>query len=435
MADTIIALSSGAMPSGVAVVRVSGPRSGALTEALIGALPDPRHATLRVLRDSAGAEIDRGLVLWFPGPASFTGEDCAEFHVHGGRAVVDRLLAVAVEHEGVRLAEPGEFSRRAFVNGKLDLVEAEALSDLILAETEAQRRFAVEQATGAQSQLYANWRERLLTARAMIEAEIDFSDEEDVPGSVSDEVWADVSSLVAEIDQHIASSDRGRILRSGFDVALVGAPNAGKSTLLNVLAGSERAIVSAEPGTTRDIVEARLDLDGYLVTIADTAGLRETDGLVEAEGVRRARLRAGQADLVLHVSETGAFNDLSLGDGRTIWRVRTKTDLVRGDADGDADFALSSVSGSGVDDLVGAIRSEVGRRAGQTDTLAPGRARHIELLRTGRTYLIDSLSERLPLELRAEALRLAADTLGRITGRIDVEEMLGAVFSRFCVGK
>lgn len=435
MADTIIALSSGALPSGVAVIRASGPDAGGLVQAIAGDASKPRHAALRTLRDAAGAVIDRGLVLWFPGPDSFTGEDCAEFHVHGGRAVVDRLLAVACAHERVRLAEPGEFARRAFANGKLDLVEAEALADLIAAETESQRRFAVAQTGGAQSALYERWREALLQARAMIEAEIDFADEEDVPGSVSEMVWSDVGGLARELADHVAASERGRIMRSGFGVALVGEPNAGKSTLLNALAGSERAIVSDEPGTTRDIVEARLDLDGRLVVVADTAGLRDPAGAVEAEGVRRARLRASEADLVLHLSETGVFADLELDPATTLWCIRTKIDIDGERSPTEADFAISSVTGEGVRRLLDAIREEIADRIGGDERLAPGRARHVTLLSQCHGHLIDSLSEQLPLELRAESLRLAADALGRITGRIDVEDLLGVIFSRFCIGK
>lgn len=436
MTDTIIALSSGALPSGIAIVRASGPASRAIGTQMCGDLPSPREAGFRVFRDGHGLEVDRGYVLWLPGPASFTGEDCVEFHVHGSRAVVDRVLGLATQMSGVRLAEAGEFARRAFSNGKLDLVEAEALGDLISAETEAQRRFAVELAGGAQSALYEKWRDRLLYARAMIEAEIDFADEDDVPGSVSDQVWADMRILAKALSRHMDGERRGRIMRSGLQVAIVGAPNAGKSTLLNVLAGSDRAIVSAEPGTTRDIVEARLDLGGYLVVLADTAGLRAGAGTVESEGIRRALQRASEADLVLHVSETGLFDPLNLPDGLAILNVRSKLDLVDdgGVPFGAVDHALSAVSGEGVESLLTVLTDFARDRAGGSD-LAPGRARHMQHLESCRSHVIDSLSEQLPLELRAEHLRLAGESLGRITGRIDVEDMLGTIFSQFCIGK
>lgn len=436
MSDTIIALSSGAPPAGVAVIRASGPRSGRLCQTIAGAVPEPREARYCIFRDASGGEIDRGLVLWFPAPRSFTGEDCVEFQVHGSRAVVDRLLHVATAVDGVRLAEAGEFARRAFGHGKLDLVEAEALVDLIAAETEGQRRFAVEQAGGAHSALYADWRERLLHARAMIEAEIDFVEEEDVPGSVSEGVWADMQALAAEIGAHIAGEARGRIMRSGFHVAIVGAPNAGKSTLLNALAGSERAIVSDLPGTTRDIVEARLDLDGHLVVLADTAGLRADAGPVEREGIRRAMRRAGDADLVWHLDERGVFGALELTAGRPVWRIRSKLDKTPVLEDQhDAAFVISAKTGAGLGALIAALGNEVAERVGNTDLVAPGRARHTAHLRACQDQLIDSLSEQIPLEVRAEALRIATDELGRITGRVDVEDMLGTIFSRFCVGK
>jgi len=436
MTDTIIALSSGALPSGIAIVRASGPASQALATRFCGDLPAPRMATFRGFFDDQGLEIDRGYLLWLPGPASFTGEDCVEFHLHGSRAVVDRVLGLATQMAGVRLADAGEFARRAFSNGKLDLVEAEALGDLISAETEAQRRFAVELAGGAQSALYDHWRSRLLHARAMIEAEIDFADEDDVPGSASDQVWADMRALTEALARHMDGERRGRIMRSGLQVAIVGAPNAGKSTLLNALAGSDRAIVSPEPGTTRDVVEARLDLGGYLVVLADTAGLRADAGAVESEGIRRAMKRASDADLVLHVSETGLFEPLDLSGEPLIWNVRSKADLVVSDraSSGAVDHSLSAVSGEGVDYFLAALKDFVADRAGGWD-LAPGRARHMNHLDLCKSHLVDSLSEQLPLELRAEHLRLAAESLGRITGRIDVEDMLGVIFSQFCVGK
>ena len=375
-------------------------------------------------------------MLWLPGPETFTGEDCVEFHLHGSRAVVDRVLDVATRLAGVRLAEAGEFAHRAFSNGKLDLVEAEALGDLIASETEAQRRFAVELAGGAQSALYENWRQRLLHARSMIEAEIDFADEDDVPGSVSEHVWSDMRTLGHELARHMGAERRGRIMRSGLQVAIVGAPNAGKSTLLNALAGSDRAIVSPEPGTTRDIVEARLDLGGYLVVLADTAGLRSGAGAIESEGIRRAMQRASEADLVLHLSETGNFEAFGFSEDLTVWAVRSKIDLS---VDGDMpveefDHMISAVSGEGLGALLAALEDYAGDWTCGAD-LAPGRARHLEHLAACKTHLIDSMSEQLALELRAEHLRLAGESLARITGRIDVEDMLGAIFSQFCIGK
>ncbi len=431
--DTIIALSSGALPAGVAVVRASGPSAEQLVRRFCRTLPAPRVATLCVIRDEDGAEIDRGLVLWFPGDASFTGEPVAEFHLHGGRAVVDRFLFVATATDGVRLAEAGEFARRAFANGKLDLTQAEGLADLIDAETEAQRRFAVSQAGGAHRDLYQGWRERLIHGRAMIEAEIDFADEDDVPGSVSDSVWSDMAALSDSVAKHIALQKRGSILRSGMRVALVGAPNAGKSTLLNALAGSDRAIVSPEPGTTRDVVEARLSLGGYLVVVADTAGIREAAGAVEQQGIERTWREAAEADLVLHLDDAAVFPKLGDRIAAPVWRVRTKRDLG-GAGGGDSDFVVSARSGDGMDVLMDAIVS-FAENAGGGQDLAPSRARHMDHLRLCHACLIRARNKEVALELRAEELRLASDALGRITGVVDVEDLLDRIFSSFCIGK
>ncbi|WP_306117192.1 MULTISPECIES: tRNA uridine-5-carboxymethylaminomethyl(34) synthesis GTPase MnmE [unclassified Roseitalea] len=431
--DTIIALSSGAPPSGVAVIRISGPGAGPVVERLCGSVPEPRMASLRALRDPDGSLIDRGIVVWMPGPASFTGEDSAELQLHGSRAVIDRVLELATAQTGVRLAEAGEFARRAFANGKLDLTAAEGLGDLIAAETEAQRRFAVQQAEGTHGALYAAWRDRLLHARAMIEAEIDFADEDDVPGSVANRIWGDMAALREEIGRHLGAEKRGTMMRSGFQIVIVGQPNAGKSTLLNALSGSDRAIVSSEPGTTRDIVEVRLDLGGYLVVLADTAGLREADGVVEQEGIRRARARARDADLVLQLSEGDGFDDLDLPAAVPVWRIATKTD--RGRSAADADLGISALTGDGVDVLLTRLTAMIGERAGSVVDVAPSRARHVGHLRACAEALTRACDGGAAVELRAEDLRIAAEALGKITGAIDVEEVLGEIFGAFCIGK
>ena len=261
-----------------------------MLDTLSGGRAEPRLAALRSIRGRNGAEIDRGLVVWFPGPHSFTGEDCAEVHLHGGRAVVDRILEELGGFDDARMAEAGEFSRRAFVNGKIDLTEAEGLADLIASETEAQRALALAQSSGALREVYEDWQARLLHARAMIEAEIDFADEEDVPGSVAETVWTDMAALAGEMQRHLEGSKAGSIIREGFRIAIVGAPNAGKSSLLNALAGSDVAIVSDIAGTTRDAIETRIVLDGNLVVLTDTAGLRDSDDPIEAEGIRRTHM-------------------------------------------------------------------------------------------------------------------------------------------------
>ena len=435
--STIVALSSGTLPSGVAVLRVSGSQAAQILISICGDMIPARQARLRVFRGADSEAIDRGLALWFPAPASFTGEDCLELHCHGGRAVVDRLLQTITAFDGVRLAEPGEFARRAFAHGKLDLTEAEGIGDLVAADTEAQRQLAVEQAGGGQRMLYDDWRSRLLHARAMIEAEIDFTDEDDVPGSVSERIWSDMAQLRTQIEAHLQREERGRLVREGFRIALLGAPNAGKSTLMNCLAGSERAIVSPQPGTTRDVIDARLDLDGHLVIVSDTAGVRETDDSIEREGVMRA-LRAGtEADLVLHLDEGGAFETLELPEEAEIWRVRSKIDVPIDPSSYETggDFAISALTGEGVEDLIAALTGHVNDRVGHMAGVAPSRARHSAHLRRSHHALGLAQDDNLALEIRAEHLRVAGDEIGRLTGVIDVEDVLGAIFSRFCIGK
>src|SRR5215472_1879341 len=306
--QTIFAVSTGRAPSAIAVIRVSGPQATAALTALAGRIPKPRLATRALLRDTDGQPIDDALVLYFPAPASATGEDVAEFHVHGGRAVLAALFAALSAFEDVRAAEPGEFTRRAFENGKLDLTEAEALDDLIHADTDRQRRQALRQLKGLLGDKVRDWRARIIEASAMIEAGIDFADEGDVPEELIGPAVSRIKSLLDEIEEVLAAQGRSERLRDGLVVAIAGPPNVGKSTLMNLLARREVAIVSPHAGTTRDVIEAHLDLDGYPVMIIDTAGQRETDHPVEQEGVRRARARAAEADIVLWLTdaETGA---------------------------------------------------------------------------------------------------------------------------------
>jgi tRNA modification GTPase len=434
-ADSIVALSSGRLPAGVAVLRVSGPHARFVSEMIGGELPEERFAAFKILRATDGEPIDRGLVLFFSGPRSFTGEDVVEFHVHGGRASVAALLRRITELDGVRHAEPGEFTRRAFLNGKLDLTETEALADLIQAETEAQRRLALRNASGAQSALYLGWRQRLIHARAMIEADIDFADEDDVPGSVADKVWSDVEALVAEMDRHIAGFHAAEIIRDGYDVVILGAPNAGKSSLFNALARREAAIVTDEPGTTRDLLEVALDIRGIKVRITDTAGLRAGGGRVESIGIERARKRAEEADLVLVLEDSTAPGIVETGAmDAPVLRIGSKIDLDGSARNDGYDLAVSSLTGEGIDALLG----EIGRRAAaQLDAageILPSRARHVTLLGDAREYLVRGLAGR-EAELRAEDLRLAGEQLGRIVGAVDVEDLLDVIFSQFCIGK
>jgi tRNA modification GTPase len=435
-ADSIVALSSGPLPAGVAVIRMSGSMTRFAVETISGALPKPRRAVLRSLVDADGAAIDTGLVVFFDKPRSFTGEDVAEFHVHGGRATVAALLRALTALDGVRHAEAGEFTRRAFLNGKLDLTATEALADLVQAETEAQRRFAMVGASGAHSALYLGWRRRLLHARAMIEAEIDFADEDDVPGSVADAVWTDLRSLAGEIDRHVAGFHAAEIIRGGFDVVILGAPNAGKSSLFNALARREAAIVTDEPGTTRDLLEVSLDIGGFKIRVTDTAGLRHGGGRIENIGMERARERARQADLVLLLEDmAAAAQPVDTGAvGSSMLRVGTKADLLGEAVGGDFDHTISVRTGLGVDALLTEIGNRAATRAGGAGDILPFRLRHVELLEETRNFMRLAI-QGIDLELRAEELRLAADRLGRIVGAVDVEDLLDVIFAQFCIGK
>ncbi|TIL19848.1 MAG: tRNA uridine-5-carboxymethylaminomethyl(34) synthesis GTPase MnmE [Mesorhizobium sp.] len=436
--DSIVALSSGRLPAGVAVIRISGPQSRFVVETIAGPVVKNRVAAYRKFRAPDGSVLDSGLVVFFAGPNSFTGEDIAEFHVHGGRAVVAKMLETIAGFDGVRHAEPGEFTRRAFLNGKVDLVETEALADLVNAETEAQRRFAVQNAEGVQSELYLGWRRRLIHARAMIEAEIDFADEDDVPGSVAETVWSDVRAMIDEIERHVEGFRAAEIIRDGFEVVILGAPNAGKSSLFNALARREAAIVTEEPGTTRDLLEVVLDLEGMRVRVTDTAGLRETPGRIEAIGIERARSKAGTADLLLVLEDM--VDPIPIGaipDDIPTLRIGTKVDLLQdGSLATRYDAVISTRDGTGLAELLAAICQRAAAEIGQAGDVLPSRLRHVELLNEAKRFLLAAVAgDERGQELRAEELRLAADRLGRIVGAVDVEDLLDVIFSQFCIGK
>lgn len=437
---TIFALSSGRAPSAIAIVRVSGPQAAAAVERLCGRLPAPRLAHVATLRDLDGSAIDEAVVLWCPAPHSATGEDVAEFHVHGGRAVIAALFDALGAIDGLRPAEPGEFTRRAFENGKLDLTEAEAVDDLIHADTDRQRRQALRHLKGLLGARAESWRQQIIEASALIEAGIDFSDEGDVAADLVAPALRKVAALRAEIEEVLAASAQSERLRDGLTVAIAGPPNAGKSTLLNRLARREAAIVSPYAGTTRDAIEVHLDLDGYPVTLIDTAGLRDTDDPVEQEGVRRARERARTSDLVLWLVDAtaAAAPPQATDDHAPVWTVRNKIDLVdggSGDA-GPAGFAISAASGEGIAALVDALVAHAVDFFGSGEMALVSRARHRMLLREtaaalGRAEQAVGQGD----ELVAEELRIAIHSLGRLTGRVDVEDVLDVIFREFCIGK
>lgn len=434
--DTIYALSSGGLPSGVAVLRMSGPSADVVTSAVSGPLPPPRVLARRTIRDRNGLLIDDALVVYFPAPASFTGETCVELHVHGGRATVAAVLDLLSSFDGLRHAEAGEFTRRALANGKMDLAQAEGLADLLSAETEMQRRLAQELASGRHSALYDGWARRLLHARAMIEAELDFADEDDVPGSVSESVWADMANLVVEMERHLDAADISEVVRDGLKVVIHGRPNSGKSSLINALTGRDVAIVTDIPGTTRDVITADLVLNGFAIRLSDTAGIRETEDVVEAEGIRRAMSALAAADIILSVSETSIYQELPLAYRGKLIRVRTKIDVVPVARSESYDAAISVVTGAGIADLKQLLASCLPDVTTFQSAAAPARRRHAEGLHDSVTEIRRALEANdLTLDLRSEHLRRAATAIGRVTGRTDVEDLLDVIFSSFCVGK
>src|ERR1700735_804910 len=451
--STIFALSSGRLPAAIAVVRISGSQAGVALEKLIGRVPKPRKATLVRVRDpDSGETIDEALALWFPAPHSETGEDVAELQLHGGHAVVAGVLGALGAIPGCRLAEPGEFTRRAFEAGRLDLTAVEGLGDLIAAETPAQRRQAFRQLEGLIGDRAEAWRQRLIAALALVEARIDFSDEADVPEDLIGPAVHAAQQLRSEIAAALAGGGRGERLREGLVVAIAGPPNAGKSTLFNRLARREAAIVSPYAGTTRDIIEVHLDLEGYPVTLLDTPRIPRSAEPLEQEGVRRARERAGAADLVLWVIDGSAGGPAiedqpkNLGNA-AIWLVRNKVDRAAASSYADAakhdsneyEFTvlISALTGTGMETLTAALADYAKPYFASTESAVITRARHCRALEETVAALDRAMArdQANRAELIAEELRAAATTLGRLTGRVDVEDILDVIFRDFCIGK
>ena len=445
--DTIFALSSGSVPSAVAVVRISGTRAGEALRALIGRLPEARRAVLARVRDPLTAEsIDQALALWFPGPASETGEDMAEVQLHGGRAVIAAVLSALRKLDGLRLAEPGEFTRRAFEHGRLDLTRVEALADLIYADTEAQRQQAFRHMRGLLADRAEEWRRTLIEAMALVEAAIDFPDEGDVPADLLQPALTISTQLCRQIEETLASGTRGERLREGLTVAIAGPPNVGKSSLLNRIARREAAIVSPQPGTTRDVIELHLDLAGFPVTLLDTAGVHDSSDPVEQEGIRRARARAGSADVVLWVESKGLQEhgwDAS-SEGKGYWLITNKCDLLsqaelgalQSHMEHRPHFVISAETGAGVDHLVDELANFARVYFKPSEPALVTRERQRHLLEKAAAALHRATSEGGGREeVVAEELRLAAYALGRLVGRVDVEDVLDAIFRDFCIGK
>ncbi|QGM97069.1 tRNA uridine-5-carboxymethylaminomethyl(34) synthesis GTPase MnmE [Methylocystis parvus] len=429
--ETIFALGTGAGRAAIAVIRLSGPGVCETLSAFAGGLPEPRRAAFVTLRDpDKGEPLDQGLAIYFPGPHSATGEDYAEFQIHGGGAVIDGVLAALSRRPGLRPAEPGEFARRGFANGKLDLSQAEALADLIDAQTEAQRRQALRIAGGALRRKVEGWRTSFIEALALVEAELDFSDEADVSG-------VDIARLAAILDvphaEMLAALERAPAaerMRDGFLVMILGRPNAGKSTLLNALARRDLAIVSATPGTTRDMIEAHLDLDGLPVTFVDTAGLRDAADEIERIGVDRVLERVETADLALWLSAAG--EEPECVSGVEIVKVATKGDLVGAPSGW---LGICAKTGAGLDALLKEVSDRAKAKMGDGGSALLIRERHRSAVAVAAAAVDSALAPDKELEFIAEDLRSAARALGRIIGAVDVEHVLDAVFSRFCIGK
>jgi tRNA modification GTPase len=442
--DTIYAFSTSPGRAAIAVLRLSGPGAAPALKALGGKLPKPRQAAvLRFADPVSGEAIDRGIALYFAAPASHTGEDMAELHLHGGRAVAAAMLDALGKMPGLRLAEPGEFTRRAFLHGKLDLTEAEGVADLIAAETAVQRRQALRQMSGATGRIYEDWRHRILLAQARLEAEIDFP-EEGLPENLRQAAASEIATLHDEIAAALKDKRGGEILRDGFHVAILGPPNAGKSSLMNALARREVAITSEAAGTTRDVIEVALDLGGYPVILADTAGLRQAADEIEEEGVRRARDRARNADLKLAVldatrpDEARALGDLFGGDTLVVANkidLNPKDNAIWADALGSGKaIRLSVKTGQGFAEVESRLREAVAARFEVGAAPLITRARHRQALEECAASLARFPGTEAP-ELAAEELRRAVRALGRVTGRVEVEDLLDVLFREFCIGK
>ena len=428
--DTIFAVAAGGAGAALTIMRLSGGQAGPLLDAMCNGRPPARHASLRALHDQHGEVLDRCIVLWLPGPGSYTGEDGAELHLHGGQAVLTGV-ARALVAAGARPAEPGEFTRRAFLNGRLDLTEAEAVGDLVAAETDSQRRQALRQLKGELGSLYRQWTHRLVQVLARYEALIEFADEPGVIGCDSN--VRELSELRHEITSHLDDGHRGERVRDGLVFALVGLPNVGKSSLLNALAARDIAIVSEWAGTTRDVIEARLDLNGIAVTLLDTAGMRTTDNPIEAEGVRRAQARALDADLIVEIRD-GPLHTTMVGSAANAKRILVYNKCDLRSLRPEAGFCVSARTGEGVDQLRGLLAAEALERTSKGAGAPLTRARHRAGLQIASERLGAAIAERLP-ELVAEDVRLALRALGRITGAVGVEDVLDSVFKQFCIGK
>jgi tRNA modification GTPase len=439
---TIFALSSGFGKAAIAVVRISGPATATAIESLIGCLPRPREAAYRAIVDPrTKCVLDRGIVLWFPGPHSFTGEDSGELQVHGARAVVGAVLRVLGEQQDLRPAKPGEFTHRGLENGKLDLIAVEGLADLIDSETEQQRRFAIAQASGNLQDVAQRWRERLIDALVMIESELDFSDESETHSDAGAASRAIVLKILETLESLTRIGNRAERLREGMTVLIAGPPNAGKSTLLNAIAKRDVAIVSERAGTTRDLIEVRLDLDGFPVNLIDTAGIHVSEDPIEQEGIGRALRKSADADLILWLAPEGEVFGVPPEPfaGRTLWRVVTKADEAKESDDGqsekEGELELSARTGRNIDKLIARVQTFAAENMSIEGSLVVANERQRHALSLAQDALFAALDRKAPLEVVAEELRRACFALESLMGKVGVEDVLDQLFSRFCIGK
>lgn len=435
---TIFALSSGALPSGVGVIRISGPKTRFGLEILCGRIPEDRRAELVRIRDpETGETIDRGLAIFMEGPRSFTGEDVGELQLHGSKAVIQRVLVTLGRFEGFSAADRGAFAKRAFNNGRLDLTEIEGLADLIDAETENQRRQALRQMEGGLRERAEDWRKRLITMRAEVEARLDFADEDDVPMEIEAGLWGEIGALNTEVEEVLRSGGRGRRVRDGVEVVVLGKPNVGKTSLVNRLSEREVGIVTELPGTTRDLLESWITLGGYPVELVDTAGLRQSTERIEQEGIRRTVARSRKADIVLWLSD-GSFDDADIPENLSgdIIKVRTKADLGGKDEGRENVVVVSSITGEGFETLRSKLERLLVDICGGLEPAIVTRERQERALQDVAKALTSAAqSGPYAVELAAEDLRAAGDALGRLVGRIDVEDVLDSIFAGFCIGK
>ncbi len=434
--ETIYALSSGSGKAGVAVVRVSGPLAGKALKVSCGRIPQPRRAErVSVYVSGSTQKLDEAIALWFPGPNSFTGEDVAEFHLHGSLGIIRLFLAELGSLKGFRPAEPGEFTRRALLNDKIDLVGVEGLNDMLAAETATQVKQALFHVDGRASEIFQRWREELIEAGALAEACIDFTDEEGVAEAALPEVRASIDQLIKTMTDNLRDSERGHLNREGVRVVLAGSPNVGKSSLLNAIAARDVAIVSSESGTTRDVVEVSLDMGGISIIVSDTAGLRDTvDSHVEQLGIERTRDRLSTADIVLSVASPQADWENTGVDSPTL-RIWNKIDIAAPKPETPGDMQVSALTGQGVRELLERLASMASKLAGDGEPALLVRERQVQAVRAAVLHLENALQPGLPIELLAEELRRAGRQVGRLTGEVATEDLLDSIFSRFCIGK